>query len=162
MTGDYRFTGDNAYLFDGIDLAVLAIGLFAIPSVLFLLVGGEAVAKGMSTMKGGVLKGAREVIRHKRVVVGNSLPGTGLGIILPVLRTDPAEFVSPRRSDPRVRRPHAGQRSRKSPSQVRTARRQSIDTPPATPVRRSRDSVRGCSVMTHDGRSSPLDPSTRT
>lgn len=58
-------------------------------------------------------------------------------------------------------RRHAGQRSRKSPSQVRTAARQSIDTSPATPVIRSRDNVRSCSVMTHDGRSSPLGPSTR-
>jgi len=81
MTGDYRFTGDVLYLFDGIDLAVLAIGLFAIPSVLSLLVQGEAVTKAMPYTKGGVLRGAREVFRHKRVVVGNSLLGTALGII---------------------------------------------------------------------------------
>lgn len=81
MTGDYRFTGGVLYLFDGIDLAVLAIGLFAIPSVLSLLVQGEAVSKGMSYTRGGVLRGAREVFRHKRVVVGNSLLGTALGII---------------------------------------------------------------------------------
>src|SRR5690606_28821137 len=81
MTGDYRFTGDVLYLFDGVDLAVLAIGLFAIPSVLSLLVQGEAVSKGMSYKRGGTLRGAREVFRHKRVVVGNSLLGTALGII---------------------------------------------------------------------------------
>ncbi|MCR2810517.1 MULTISPECIES: tripartite tricarboxylate transporter permease [unclassified Microbacterium] len=81
MTGDYRFTGDVLYLFDGIDLAVLAIGLFAIPSVLSLLVQGESVAKNATLTKGGVLRGAREVFRHKRVVVGNSLLGTALGII---------------------------------------------------------------------------------
>lgn len=81
MTGDYRFTGGILYLFDGVDLAVLAIGLFAIPSVLSLLVQGEAVSKGMSYTRGGVLRGAREVFRHKRVVVGNSLLGTALGII---------------------------------------------------------------------------------
>ena len=43
-----------------------------------------------------------------------------------------------------------------------TAAKQSIDTSPATLVIRFRDYVRGCSVMTHDGRSCPLGPSTRT
>lgn len=81
MTGEYRFTGGSVYLFDGIDLAVLAIGLFALPSVLSLLVQGEAVAHGMPHTKGGVLRGAREALRHKRVIVGNSLLGTALGII---------------------------------------------------------------------------------
>jgi TctA family transporter len=81
MTGEYRFVGDIVYLFDGIDLAILAIGLFAIPSVLSLLVQGQAVAQLPPHHKGGVLRGAREVFRHKRVVVGNSLLGTVLGII---------------------------------------------------------------------------------
>lgn len=81
MTGEYRFVGDIVYLFDGIDLAVLAIGLFAIPSVLSLLVQGQAVAAAMPHGRGGVLRGAREALRHKRIVVGNSVLGTVLGII---------------------------------------------------------------------------------
>ncbi|GGA67381.1 hypothetical protein GCM10011490_17460 [Pseudoclavibacter endophyticus] len=82
MTGDYRFVGEIVYLFDGIDLAVLAIGFFALPSVLSLLVRGTAVAEHMPYSRGGVLRGAREVVvRHKRLVVGNSLLGTLLGIV---------------------------------------------------------------------------------
>ncbi|MEV1131866.1 tripartite tricarboxylate transporter permease [Agromyces sp. NPDC049794] len=81
MTGEYRFVGGIAYLLDGIDLAILAIGLFAIPSILSLLVQGQAVAHELPLSKGGVLRGAREVFRHKRVVVGNSLLGTALGIV---------------------------------------------------------------------------------
>ncbi|GGH36809.1 tripartite tricarboxylate transporter permease [Microbacterium album] len=81
MTGEYRFVGEILYLFDGIDLAILAIGLFAIPSILSLLVQGKAVARAMPHSRGGVLRGAREALRHKRVIAGNSLLGTVLGII---------------------------------------------------------------------------------
>jgi len=60
---------------------------------------------------------------------------------------------------------HAGecsfgvQRSRKSLSQSRTALRHPWETCPATPVIRSRERVRGCSLMIHDGRSRPVGPS---
>lgn len=43
------------------------------------------------------------------------------------------------------------QRSRRSPSQVRTRRRHPSLTAPAIPVRRYRVRVRGCSVMIHEG-----------
>lgn len=81
MTGEYRFTGGSVYLFDGIDLGVLAIGVFAVPSVLSLIVSNTAVAGTMASATGGVLRGAREALRNMRVVVGNSLLGTLLGII---------------------------------------------------------------------------------
>jgi TctA family transporter len=81
MTGDYRFVGNIFYFFDGVDLSILAIGLFAIPSILSLLTQGQAVAKQMPHARGGVLRGARTALRHKRVIVGNSLLGTVLGII---------------------------------------------------------------------------------
>lgn len=50
------------------------------------------------------------------------------------------------------------QRSRRSPSQVRTRRRHPSLTAPAIPVRRSRVRVRGCPVMIREGRSRPLLP----
>jgi putative tricarboxylic transport membrane protein len=81
MTGDYRFVGGISYFFDGLDLSILAIGLFAIPSIMSLLASGQAVARQMPYARGGVLRGARTAFRHKTVMVGNSLLGTVLGII---------------------------------------------------------------------------------
>lgn len=81
MTGEYRFVGDVFYLYDGLSLSILAIGLFAIPSILSLLTQGESVARTMTHASRGVLRGARLAFRHKRVMVGNSLLGSMLGII---------------------------------------------------------------------------------
>ncbi|GAA4431403.1 hypothetical protein GCM10023169_35910 [Georgenia halophila] len=81
MTGEYRFVGGIFYFYDGIDLAILAIGVFAIPSVLSLLTQGESVARSLQHSKGGVLRGVREALHNKRVVAGNSLLGSALGII---------------------------------------------------------------------------------
>jgi len=81
MTAEYRFVGGIFYLYDGIDLALLAIGIFAIPSVLSLLTQGSSVAKEMTHAKGGVLRGARQAMRHKRVIAGNSVLGSALGLV---------------------------------------------------------------------------------
>ncbi|GAA0943804.1 tripartite tricarboxylate transporter permease [Pseudonocardia zijingensis] len=81
MTGDYRFVGGIFYLYDGLDLSILAIGLFAIPSILSLLTQDQAVAPMLAHQRGGVLRGARAALRHPRVLVGNSLLGSALGIV---------------------------------------------------------------------------------
>jgi putative tricarboxylic transport membrane protein len=81
MTGEYRFIGGIFYLYDGIDLLILAIGLFAFPSILSLLTQGQSVATSMQYKRGGVLRGARTALRHKRVILGNSVLGTALGVI---------------------------------------------------------------------------------
>ncbi|OZM83402.1 tripartite tricarboxylate transporter permease [Pseudonocardia sp. MH-G8] len=81
MTGDYRFVGDIFYLYDGLDLSILAIGLFAIPSIMSLLTQNQSVAREMAHQRGGVLRGARAAFSHKRVLVGNSLLGSVLGIV---------------------------------------------------------------------------------
>jgi putative tricarboxylic transport membrane protein len=81
MTGEYRFVGDIFYLYDGLDLSVLAVGLFAIPSIMSLLTQNQSVARTLAHQRGGVLRGARAALRHKRVLVGNSLLGSALGIV---------------------------------------------------------------------------------
>jgi TctA family transporter len=81
MTGEYRFIGGITYLYDGLDLSVLAIGLFAIPSIMSLLTQNRSVARTLAHQRGGVLRGARAAFGHKRVLVGNSLLGSALGIV---------------------------------------------------------------------------------
>ncbi|BBG01648.1 MULTISPECIES: tripartite tricarboxylate transporter permease [Pseudonocardia] len=81
MTGEYRFVGNVFYFYDGLDLLILAIGLFAVPSVLSLLTQGQAVTPELQSSRGGVLRGALTALRHRGVLIGNSLLGTFLGIV---------------------------------------------------------------------------------
>ena len=80
----YRFTFDQIYLFDGISLTVLAIGLFAVPELLDLLAQGRAIAEGKELDvgdRGRMYAGMRETLRHKWLVVRSSIMGSILGII---------------------------------------------------------------------------------
>jgi putative tricarboxylic transport membrane protein len=75
----YRFTFDQIYLFDGIPLAVLAIGLFAIPELVDLLVQQRAVAA--EKLRGSMLSGMAATVRHKWLVVRSSAIGSLIGML---------------------------------------------------------------------------------
>lgn len=81
MTGQERLTGGSFFLFDGIDLVVIAIGIFAIPAVLSLLTQGAAVTTMVQQGRGGVARGAKLALKHPHTIVGNSALGTMLGVI---------------------------------------------------------------------------------
>jgi len=76
----YRYTFDWLYLFDGIPLPVLALGLFAVPELLDLLAQRSQIAKG-AKLTGSRLDGIREAIRHKWLVLRSAALGSALGII---------------------------------------------------------------------------------
>lgn len=77
----YRFAFDQVYLFDGFPLAVLAIGLFAIPELVDLLVQRRSVVGGGAQLEGTMLGGMREVLRHKWLVVRSSGVGAAVGML---------------------------------------------------------------------------------
>jgi len=79
-TGAPRFTFGDTYLYGGIPLAVLAMGLFAIPELTRLMTTDTSVARA-GKLQGGLLSGAREALRHKRLMLRSSALGAGLGII---------------------------------------------------------------------------------
>ncbi len=76
----YRFTFDALYLFDGIPLAVVALGLFALPELLDLLVRGRAIAD-VPKLGSGWMTGLKDVIGNRWLVFRSSVLGVGVGLI---------------------------------------------------------------------------------
>ena len=80
----YRYTFDNLYLFDGIPLAVLALGLFALPEILDLLVSGTSIAQEGADIGGtrqSWLQGLRDVIKNYLLVLRSAMLGVIVGFI---------------------------------------------------------------------------------
>lgn len=76
----YRFVFDEIYLFDGIPLAILAIGLFAVPELIDLLVAKRSVAS-YHKVEGNVWKGMGSTLRNPWLVVRSSAIGAFIGIL---------------------------------------------------------------------------------
>lgn len=79
-TPEYRYIFGTLYLYDGLPLVAVAMGLFALPEVMHLLVRGLPIA-GAQEIKGGLLQGLRETFRHKFLVLRSSLVGVTVGVI---------------------------------------------------------------------------------
>lgn len=77
---EYRYTFDLMYLRDGLPLASLALGLFAIPELVDLCIEKRSVTSEVK-LGGSMLDGIRRALRHKMLIVRSSLIGTTVGII---------------------------------------------------------------------------------
>lgn len=81
ISGIERFTFDNLYLWDGIKLVPVTLGLFAIPEVIDLSVKGSSIAEEKVEKLGGVMEGVKDTFRHWGLVLRCSAIGTYIGII---------------------------------------------------------------------------------
>lgn len=81
VAAEYRFTYGELYLYDGISLVILALGLFALPEIVDLLARGGTIAEKRSGLGGGWLQGVRDTLRHKWLVLRHSLIGILVGFI---------------------------------------------------------------------------------
>ena len=87
-TGEARMTLGIDYLYDGVPLVVVAMGLFALPEVIDLLKRGTAISENTG-LGGGWGKGVRDVLRHPWLVarcaslgcVIGALPGLGGAVV---------------------------------------------------------------------------------
>lgn len=87
-TGEPRLTLGIDYLYDGIPLVVVAMGLFAIPEIIDLLKRGNAISE-TTGLGGGWGRGLRDVLRHPWLVtrcaglgcVIGALPGLGGAVV---------------------------------------------------------------------------------
>jgi putative tricarboxylic transport membrane protein len=79
-TGESRFDLNLDYLQDGIPLAVMGLGLFAIPELADLIRRQSSIASG-STLGSGWLQGAKDTFRHWFLVLRCSTLGTIIGAI---------------------------------------------------------------------------------
>ena len=74
---------DNAlFLWDGISLISVAVGLFAIPEIIDLAVQGTSIAgEAAPTKLGGVMEGVKDTFRHWKLVLRCSAIGAYVGLI---------------------------------------------------------------------------------
>jgi TctA family transporter len=81
ISGIQRHTFGQLFLWDGIGLVPVTVGLFAIPEVIDLAVQGGSIAKEKVGKLGGVLEGVKDTFRHWWLVLRCSGLGAYVGII---------------------------------------------------------------------------------
>lgn len=86
ITGTPRYTFGSVYLFDGLSLTALVLGLFAISEMFAIHARGRTIAApGDSALNAyswrGVGQGIGDTVRHWRIVLANSTLGAGIGIV---------------------------------------------------------------------------------
>ena len=85
QTGTLRWTFDSLYLWDGLPVVPLALGLFAIPELADLAIQNKSVAAGHEDesfdVRKGQLKGAKDVFQNWFLVLRCATIGAGLGAV---------------------------------------------------------------------------------
>lgn len=94
-TGMDRFTFGSLYLYDGLPLIPLALGLFAVPEMIALATKGGAIATAETAYKGfrDVVRGIKDVVQHWILVIRCSLIGFIVGLV-PGVGGETATFVT--------------------------------------------------------------------
>src|SRR5256714_7246120 len=82
QAGVARYTLDTLYLWQGLDLVPVLVGLFAIPEIIDLVVRGTSIAGDapVGRVSRGALEGVKDVFRHFWLTIRCSLIGTFIGI----------------------------------------------------------------------------------
>lgn len=81
------------FLWDGLSLVAVTVGLFAIPEIIELGTRGSSIARDAPGRLGGVMEGIRDTFRHWKLVLRCSAIGTYIGLI-PGLGGGPAQWVA--------------------------------------------------------------------
>lgn len=82
QTADHRWTFDLLYLWEGVPLVPVALGLFAIPEIIDMTLAGNKLApESVKTNRSSRWHGVRDVIANRWLVLRSSLLGTWIGIL---------------------------------------------------------------------------------
>ena len=83
QTGTLRWTFDSLYLWDGLPLTPLLLGVFALPELCDLLIGRVAIASdtGMANIYKGQWQGVKDCFSHWWLIMRCSWIGGGIGSI---------------------------------------------------------------------------------
>src|SRR3989440_487423 len=83
QAGVPRYTFDSMYLWQGLDLVPVLVGLFAIPEIIDLTVRGTSIAGNLppGRLTKGALEGVKDTFRHFGLTIRCSLIGTFIGIM---------------------------------------------------------------------------------
>ncbi len=98
IASETRATFGIDYLYDGVNIVPVVVGLFAIPEIADLVISNTPVAKERLSemLKEGnrdVAKGMREALRHKWLITRSSLIGVFIGA-MPGLGPTPAHWLA--------------------------------------------------------------------
>ena len=93
QTGSLRYTFGFLYLWDGLDLVPVTVGLFAIPEIVDLAVRGTSISSRPAGKLSGVMEGVKDTFRHFWLVMRCSLIGVYFGV-LPVLGANVAQWIA--------------------------------------------------------------------
>lgn len=95
QAGIQRFTFGQLYLWSGLDLVPVLVGLFAVPEIVDLAVRGTSIAGELprGDLSRGVWTGIRDTFRHFWLTVWCSLVGTFIGI-MPGLGGGVAQWIA--------------------------------------------------------------------
>jgi putative tricarboxylic transport membrane protein len=90
-----RYAFGQLYLWDGIDIVALVVGLFGGAEVLQLMLSKSSIAsaEGASDPYAGIWRGVTDTFRHWSVVVRSSAIGIGVGII-PGMGGSVSQFIA--------------------------------------------------------------------
>jgi TctA family transporter len=92
-TATPRYTFGLYYLWDGVPLVPVTIGLFAIPEVVDLAVRGGSIARVNATDIGGVAEGIKDTFKHWLLVIRCSAIGALVGI-MPGMGSGVGQFLA--------------------------------------------------------------------
>ena len=88
-----RWTLDTPYLLDGVDLGIVALGLFSIPEITNLCVRGTQIIKDSNVAITDKFSGVKEAMNNKGLVLGSATIGAMIGF-LPGMGTVVANWIA--------------------------------------------------------------------
>jgi TctA family transporter len=109
--GDVRYVFDQPSLYNGFDVVIVLVGMFALTEALELLRTNQRVAKDVSGMKFGhkqIFEGVLYTVKQPFLLVRSSLIGAGIGLV-PAVGGTVAAFMAYFQAARTVRNPRFGQ-----------------------------------------------------
>jgi TctA family transporter len=94
--GDVRYAFDQPSLYNGFDVVIVLVGMFAVTEALELLRTNQSVAKGISDLKFGhkqIFEGVVYTIKQPILLIRSSLIGAGIGLV-PAVGGSVAAFLA--------------------------------------------------------------------
>ena len=116
------------FLWDGLSLVAVTVGLFAIPEIIDLGVQRSSIARDAPNRLGGVMEGIRDTFRHWKLVLRCSAIGTYIGLF-------PVSAAGPPSGSPTPTRCRAGVKRASGRARWRGC---SVLVPPTTPRKAAR------------------------
>jgi putative tricarboxylic transport membrane protein len=76
----YRYTFDLLFLYQGISLPIIALAIFGLPEIIDLLLGESSISRTPRVV-GGRLRGLKDVVKHRWLVVRSATMGAAFGAV---------------------------------------------------------------------------------